>query len=131
MLHEGLAVYTGIDAMEAAGFLPLESFCAAYHQTGQLSRLTEKRSYMGHIRDLDLYLAAGCFVTYLIEKYGIADFKQLFTSDDYPSIYGRTLAQLEREWSKTLDAVDLTFDSEDLVTSVDGVRKVKNLIEVR
>lgn len=128
MLHEGLAVYTGIDAMEAADFLPLESFCAAYHQTGQLPRLTEDRPYMGHIRDLDLYLTAGCFVTYLIDRYGIEDFKQLFTSDDYPSIYGRTLAQLEREWIKTLDAVDIAFDPEDLVMSMGDVADAYDLL---
>ncbi len=130
MLHEGLAVYTGIPAMEAAGFVPLEHFCAAYHEAGQLPRLTENRSYLGHIRDLDLYFAAGCFATHLIDEYGMADFKQLFTSADYPGTYGRTLAQLEREWRETLDAAadDLTFDPEDLVTSVDKVADAYDLL---
>jgi LysM repeat protein len=83
MLHEGLAVYTGIEAMQAAGFIPLSHFCAAYQQDDQLPRLSGSRSYLGHIRDLDLYFAAGCFVGYLIETNGIDTFKQLFTSGDF------------------------------------------------
>jgi LysM repeat protein len=123
MLHEGLAVYTGIEAMEAAGFIPLRHFCAAYNQTGQLPPLTGSRPYLGHIRDLDLYFTAGCFTTYLIDEYGIADFKRLFTSGDYPGIYGHTLSQLEEQWTGTLEAIgdDLTFDPEDLVASLTDV----------
>jgi LysM repeat protein len=123
MLHEGVAVHNGIEAMEEAGFFPLQHFCAAYHQAGQLPSLTGGRSYLGHIRDLDLYFTAGCFVSYLIDEYGIADFKQLFTSGDYRGIYGLTLSQLEAQWIETLDTVadDLAFDPEDLVASVAGV----------
>jgi LysM repeat protein len=123
MLHEGLAVYTGVEAMEAAGFIPLSHFCAAYQQAGQLPRVSGGRDYLGHIRDLDLYFAAGCFVEHLIETYGVQDFKQLFTSGDYAGIYGRTLTQLEAEWVETLDAVgdDLTFAPDDLVTFVGEV----------
>lgn len=120
MLHEGLAVYTGVEAMEAAGFIPLSHFCAAYQQAGQLPRLSGGRAYLGHTRDLDLYFAAGCFVQYLIETYGLDDFKQLFASGNYPGIYGRTLRQLEREWAETLAAVsdELAFDPDDLVAYV-------------
>jgi LysM repeat protein len=120
MLHEGVAVYTGVEALEAAGFIPLSRFCAAYQQADQLPSLSGNRDYLGHIRDLDLYNAAGCFVQHLIEEYGLSDFKQLFISGDYPGIYGRTRSQLEQEWIDTLDAIgtELTFDPDLLVTSV-------------
>jgi hypothetical protein len=120
MLHEGVAVYTGVEASNAAGFIPLTHFCAAYQQTDQLPRLSESRDYLGHIYDLDLYNAAGCFVQYLIEEYGLSDFKQVFTSGDYPGVYGRTRSQLEQEWIDTLDATgeELTFEAELLVASV-------------
>ncbi len=120
MLHEGVAVYNGIEAMEAAGFIPLTHFCAAYQQAGQLPSLSGSRSYLGHIRDLDLYSSAGCFVQYLIEMYGVQDFKVLFTDGDFLEIYGRTLAQLEADWEETLRSVgtDLGFDPEDLVAAV-------------
>jgi LysM repeat protein len=119
MLHEGLAVYTGVEAMEAAGFIPLTHFCAAYQQAGELPRLSGSRTYSGHIRDLDLYFASGCFVQYLIEQYDLADFKGLFTSGDYPGIYGATLAQLEAQWAKTLDVDgdELVFDPQELVAT--------------
>jgi LysM repeat protein len=120
MLHEGVAVYTGVEALEAAGFIPLTHFCAAYQQAGELPRLSGSRTYSGHIRDLDLYFTAGCFVQYLIEQYGLADFKQLFTGGDYPGLYGATLAQLEPQWTKTLEAVgdELDFDPEELVAAI-------------
>jgi hypothetical protein len=120
MLHEGLAVYTGVEAMEAAGFIPLPHFCAAYHQAGALPRLSGGRAYLGHIRDLDLYFAAGCLVRHLIETYGIEDFKDLFTSGSYQRIYGRALTQLEAEWIETLEPLgdELAFNPDDLVTHV-------------
>jgi hypothetical protein len=120
MLHEGVAVYAGVEALEAAGFIPLTHLCAAYQQTGQLPGLSGSRTYQGHIRDLDLYVAAGCFVGYLVEEYGIADFKQLFTSGDYAAIYGRAQARLETEWLETLEPIgdELAFEAEDLVTAM-------------
>jgi hypothetical protein len=118
-----LAVYTGIEALEAAEFVPLTHFCAAYHQVGQLPDLTGKREYLGHIHDLDLYFSAGCFVQHLIQTYGIQDFKRLFTSGDYPGIYGHTLAQLETEWIRTLDSIgdELTLDPNALVDAVEEI----------
>jgi LysM repeat protein len=123
MLHEGLAVYTGLEAMESAGFLPLEQFCAAYQRADQLPRLAGNRDYLGHIRDLDLYFSAGCFVKYLIEEYGIDSFKQVFTSGDYPAVYRKTQAQLEADWGRALKEVgdELNLDPDDLVSSVVSV----------
>jgi hypothetical protein len=109
--------------MKEAGFIPLQHFCAAYQQAGELPNLRGGRSYLGHIRDLDLYFTAGCFVTYLIDEYGVSDFKELFTSGNYAGIYGLTQAQLEAQWIETLDGIaeDLAFHPEDLVASVDDV----------
>ncbi len=123
MLHEGLAVYTGIEAMDEGGFIPLQQFCAAYQQAGQLPRISGGRSYLGHIHDLDLYFAAGCFVEYLIQEYGLDDFKPLFKSGDYAGIYGRTLSQLEAEWIKSLEPIgdELTFTPAELVDTVADV----------
>lgn len=120
LLHEGAAVYTGIEGLEAAGFVPLDHFCAAYQQAGQLPRISGNRSYQGHINDLDLYFAAGCFVDYLIKEQGIEEFKQLFASGDYEGIYGRDLSQLEADWIMSLEATvdELTFNGDELVRLV-------------
>jgi LysM repeat protein len=120
MLHEGVAVYTGLEALTAAEFVPLSHFCAAYQGAGRLPRLTGEREYLGHIRDLDLYFAAGCFVEHLIETYGLEDFKQVFTSGDFPGIYGRTLSQLESAWQGSLRSLqdEIAFDAEQMVDLV-------------
>jgi LysM repeat protein len=130
MLHEGLAVYTGIEMMEAAGFMPLKQFCAAYQQSGTLPSLSGDRAYLGHIRDLDLYYTAGCYVTYLIEEYGLPDFKRLFSSGDYIGIYGKTFRQLEDAWLTALqtEAGDLAIDPDDLKASIDAVAAAYDLL---
>jgi LysM repeat protein len=123
MLHEGAAVYAGSAALEAGDFIPLTRFCAAYGQLGQLPSLSDDHAYQGHIHDLDLYFAAGCFTKFLIEEYGLSSFRQLFTSGDYPAIYGQTFAQLETDWVKTLEVIggDLTFEPEELIATIDAV----------
>lgn len=130
MLQEGVAMYTGIEAMEAAGFLPLQHFCAAYQQAGQLPRLSGSRPYSDHIRDFDLLLSAGCFATYLIDEYGIADFKRLFTSGDYLEIYEGTFTQHEAQWIESLEAIgdNVAFDPEDLVASVADLADAYDLL---
>jgi LysM repeat protein len=130
MLHEGLAVYTGIEMMEAAGFMPLGQFCAAYQQNGRLPSLSGDRAYLGHIRDLDLYYTAGCFVTYLLEEYGVTDFQRLFSSGDYVGIYGKTFGQLEDTWLADLqrEAGDLTVEPDDLTASIDAVAAAYDLL---
>lgn len=70
MLHEGVAVYAGMEMVADGEFLPLEQFCVAYLQAGALPRVTSNLRFMGHIRDLENYYAAGCFVGFLIERYG-------------------------------------------------------------
>ena len=123
LLHEGLAVYTGVEALEAAGFIPLPRFCAAYKDAGQLPSLSGNHAYLDHIRDMDLYYIAGCFVQYLIEEYGTDSFKQLFASGKYWEIYGRTLAQLEADWIESLEPAsdELAFIPDNLVASVSEV----------
>lgn len=123
MLDQGLAVYIGVEAMEAAGFVPLPHFCAAYQQADPRPSLSESRAYSGHIRDLGRHFTAGCFVGYLIEEYGIDAFKQLFTNGDYWGIYGRTLAKLEANWIQSLEPVgqELPFSPADLLASAADV----------
>lgn len=112
MLHEGVAVYVGMELVEDKSYIPIESYCAAYYQLGQLPSLSTSPSFQGHIRDLDTYYAAGCFVQYLIEKYGIGNFAEVYYTGDYYSVYGQSLKDLETEWIVTLEDSDhsLSFD---------------------
>jgi LysM repeat protein len=123
MLHEGVAVYTGMELIKNEGYIPLATFCAAYHQIGRLPDLTATPSFQGHIRNLDTYYTAGCFVQYLIEKYSAARFAKVYHTGDYATVYGKSLAQLQAEWIASLEAstIALPFDPKDLVDNVTKV----------
>lgn len=104
MLHEGVAVFTGMPNYEAAGYIKLEDFCAVFHQADQLPLPTGNMDFQGHIYDLTTYYSAGCFVRYLIETYGAEKFVQLYPSGDYVGIYGESLSALQEDWLATLAA---------------------------
>lgn len=97
MLSEGLAVYAGLDSV-GDELLSLHDFCAAYAQQGALPHVSEGLAYQGHIRNLEHYYAAGCFVQFLIERYGAEAFSRLYPTGDFVGVYGQTLANLEAEW---------------------------------
>ena len=110
MLSEGVAVYTGMTLIADSDHLPPEHFCAAYHAAGELPRVSGTLRFSGHIRDLDNYYAAGCFVTYLIETYGPENFGALYPTGDYAGVYGKSLATLEAEWIADLEENGPTLD---------------------
>ncbi len=119
LLVEGLAVYAGGQALAATGgqYLTLEQLCLAYAQANQMPRVSRELTFEGHLGYTDQYLAAGCFVGYLIETQGVATFEQVYTGGDYRAVYGRTLDQLESEWIASLveAQVELPFDPAELV----------------
>jgi len=45
---------------------------------------------------------AGSFVGFLIERYGLVDFRKLYEGDAYQNVYGKTLEVLEKEWGAAL-----------------------------
>ena len=125
MLHEGVAVYVGMKLAEGqdSRYLSIKEFCAAYHQIGQLPHVSGSPSFQGHIRDLDTYYAAGCFVQYLIEEYGTDKFAEVYHTGDYYSVYGQGLTGLEAEWIATIESSDysLSFNPDDLAYYVTKV----------
>jgi hypothetical protein len=44
------------------------------------------------------YILAGSFVAFLIENYGLAMFRHAYEVGSYDSVYGKSLATLEKEW---------------------------------
>ncbi len=98
MLSEGMAVYAGMDFVAGQDLLPLQDFCATYWQAGVLPRVSQDLAYLGHIRNLENYYSAGCFVQFLIARYGAAAFGQLYPSGNYAAVYGKSLLELEAEW---------------------------------
>ncbi|MBN1921959.1 MAG: LysM peptidoglycan-binding domain-containing protein [Anaerolineae bacterium] len=123
MLSEGAAVSTGMSAVAGEGHLPLRVFCAAYDLAGVLPRVSANLSFQGHIRDLENYYAAGCFVQYLLDVYGPEKFAQLYPTGDYSGVYGKSLPALESDWKASLAEhhAEVTFEPETLVEAVDAV----------
>jgi hypothetical protein len=54
------------------------------------------------LREQDAYVLAGSFVGFLIERYGLADFRKLYARGTYEAVYGKSLAVLEKEWRSAL-----------------------------
>lgn len=124
MLSEGLAVYAGLDFV-GDEMLSLHDFCAAYAQAGALPHVSHDLAYQGHVRNLEHYYAAGCFVQFLIERHGAAAFAQLYPTGDYAGVYGQTLAELEAAWLATAAArpISTALDPAALVTAVTETKR--------
>jgi hypothetical protein len=129
MLHEGLAVHLPQRYLtEEAGYLPHTEICAAllgtpeFRSAVQMHAFNYDRSgFGGHIRTFFHYNLSGCFVTYLIETYGLESFDRLYNSGNYQGIYGRSLSDLDQEWQSWLTAVPVTVESQQLIDSVNSV----------
>lgn len=129
MLHEGLAVYLPQAYLtEQAGYLPHTEICAALVGTPEFRTAVRMQDFSyspsgfgGHIRNYFNYNLAGCFVTYLIETYGLEKLDWVYESGDYEGVYGRSLAQLDQEWQVWLTAVPLTVDPQQLIATMNQV----------
>jgi hypothetical protein len=76
--------------------------------------------YLGHIRHLENYYAAGCFVQYLVERYGMDTFAALYPTSNYTALFAQPLHLMELEWRTHLAArpYDLPFPPHDLVEGI-------------
>jgi len=123
MLHEGVAVYTGMSNYENAGYINLDDFCAVFYRAERLPLPTGTMDFQGHIYDLTTYYSAGSFVRYLIDTYGAEKFTQLYPSGDYVTVYGQDLPTLQEAWLAQLAARELpaNLDAGALIQYVDEV----------
>lgn len=123
MLHEGVAVFTGMPNYENAGYINLDDFCAVFHRAGRLPLPTGTMDFQGHIYDLTTYYSAGSFVRYLINTYGAEKFVQLYASGNYVAVYDKDLRTLQDAWLAQLDARALPadLDAAALIQYVDEV----------
>ncbi|MCC6905936.1 MAG: LysM peptidoglycan-binding domain-containing protein [Anaerolineae bacterium] len=107
MLSEGLATYTGRQALEDGGYLPYQQVCLAAYAAGEMRSMAaierDWQQFEGHIRHRFNYFGSGCFVDYLIQTYGLEAMSSLYNTSDYTALYGKSLADLDAEWFATLD----------------------------
>jgi hypothetical protein len=109
-LAEGLAVYLH---HKMAGNRAFPNFGKSLNaeagerlsQIESLDRLNAVRTPrpLGSVlNEQSAYILAGSFVGFLIEKYGLSEFRKLYESGAYESAYGKSLRELEKEWRAAL-----------------------------
>lgn len=109
-LAEGLAVYlhhklAGNRAFPNFG-RPLDS--EARDRLSQVASLDEldgvrtPRPLGSVLNEQSAYIIAGSFVGFLIERYGLPDFRKLYDGGGYEAAYGKALSALEKEWRSAL-----------------------------
>ena len=54
------------------------------------------------LREQSAYILGGSFVGFLIEKYGLQEFRNLYETGSYEAAYGKSLGELEKEWRLAL-----------------------------
>lgn len=126
MLSEGVAVYFGMNQISASEHMSIDAFCAAYLRAGALPNISSSSlSYLGHILDLQNYYAAGSFVKYLVESYGVDSLKLVYHNGDYAGVYGKGITDLEHEWRIHLSTIAVQDNSNpvELVNSVSELEK--------
>ncbi|GEM_PF-2213229 len=110
LLSEGLAVYLHTRFGDSANVPPLgrmprwmstaNNFTGGYF--AYLDQRNGKSGYGGPdatgMQKSFEYFLAGSFVGFLIERYGVEPFKQVYTGGSYRAVYGRSLNDLEKEW---------------------------------
>jgi hypothetical protein len=99
-IEEGLAVYT-------TEFPILDGDCRAYFTAHRLLPLAQlvNSSWDSSMYSPDItYTELGSFVKFLDKKYGMKRIQEVWRggADSIPQVYGKPLAELEREWLATL-----------------------------
>ncbi|HQH36734.1 MAG TPA: LysM domain-containing protein, partial [Anaerolineaceae bacterium] len=94
LLSEGTAVWIGKEVTSNMGNIELESFCKSYSLKDKLPQVSNKDlSYKGQNYDLENYYAAGCFVKYLVDHYGIESLQNIYSNAEYERVYGKSLTE--------------------------------------
>jgi hypothetical protein len=105
-LAEGLAVYlhqklAGNPAFPDFGKSLDAEARARLREINSLDRLNDVRTpkpLSSVLSEESAYVLAGSFVGFLIEKFGLAEFRKFYETGTYETTYGKSLAELEKEW---------------------------------
>jgi hypothetical protein len=66
-------------------------------------------NFFGQVSSIS-YVYSGAFIKWLIEKYGVEKFKQLYTDPDYPKYYSKSLAELGKEFDSFILSAPYTYN---------------------
>ena len=105
-LIEGMAVAMGrTSAIEE----PLDRAAAMVLVSGVHPDLESLFTFTGFVRANPSisYTLAGSFCRFLIDSFGIDQFKRLYAGDDFKNIYKRTLKSMLKEWQSSIESIPL------------------------
>ena len=110
-LAEGLAVYLhtklgGNPAFPNFGEDLRRSAARALSEVKSLEALNSVRTprpLSSVMDETTAYVLAGSFVGFLIERYGLPQFRSLYETENYEQVYGRSLDTLQKEWRLNLE----------------------------
>src|SRR4029434_1087679 len=68
----------------------------------RLNSVRTPRPLSSVLSEESAYVLAGSFVGFLIEKYGLPEFRKLYETGIYETTYGKSLGDLEKEWRLAL-----------------------------
>lgn len=140
LLSEGLAMDMEQQYLLADGDISLDGLSRAALDQGELIPLTAlsggSNQFLGQLFYRRPYAEAGSFVQFLIQRYGVANFKRVYTSGDYATVYGKSLDTLDAEWRSYLQSPQaigpLVTDSarylRDVAAVQDGYRRLFNAL---
>lgn len=73
------------------------------------------------------YDIAGSFATFLIEEYGIEQFKELYSKPPgffpFLEVYNKSLEELEAEWIAVVKKAEITENEEKIIRYRDGIKE--------
>ncbi len=123
LLAEGLAVYADEYTIKGKN---LHGIAKILYTENRLTSLEELMNDFWHDYQFN-YDISGSFVTFLIEKYGMDQFKKLYATPLYPysfeEVYGKSLDSLQEEWIAVILEAEITQKERDLVRYRDGIKE--------
>ena len=104
-LHEGIAVAADWDE----GQLTCHQWSKAMRQLGVAPKIQKVMGlgFWAH-HPAQSYTLAGSFVRFLVDRYGMKQFKRVFPTGNFIHVYGKSLSDLAEEWEEFVETVPLT-----------------------
>lgn len=104
-LHEGIAVAGDWDEGQLTG----HQWSKAMRQLGVAPAIQAVMGlgFWGH-HPSQSYTLAGSFVRFLVDRYGMDQFKRVFPTGNFRKVYGKPLSDLVEEWETFVETVPLT-----------------------
>jgi len=99
-LVEGLAMAVEWDF----GNRTLHEYAASMEYFGVIDDVTQVLSIEGFVLHASVisYVVNGSFCRFLLDRYGVVRFKEIYGGKPFERVYGRTVAELAEEWERFL-----------------------------